>query len=323
MMKQKKVVIFGGGTGTSYVLKGLKYFPVDITAVITVSDSGSSTGRLRKEFSTPAVGDIRKVLSNLSTLPDEIRDVMEYRLSIPGNDLDGHAMGNLVLTSLLKETGSLKTSIEYLSKLLDVKHKVLPLSEDYLTLMGETIDGEIIEGEDTITKVKEKYKRFFYKENPHVLPEVFDKIKDADLIILSMGSLFTSVLPHLLCKDVVKAINEAKLHAKIMYVCNAMTQPGETDDFGVSDHITFLENYLGKDTIDSVIVSTTELNEDILKKYETKEQKNLVKIDYDNLNKLKCKIIESDLLTTVDGTIKHNSLKLSSIIFFYLMNELD
>ena len=323
MMKQKKVVIFGGGTGTSYVLKGLKYFPVDITAVITVSDSGSSTGRLRKEFSTPAVGDIRKVLSNLSTLPDEIRDVMEYRLSIPGNDLDGHAMGNLVLTSLLKETGSLKTSIEYLSKLLDVKHKVLPLSEDYLTLMGETVDGEIIEGEDTITKVKEKYKKFFYKENPHVLPEIFAKIAEADLIILSMGSLFTSVLPHLLCSDVVQAINEAKSHAKIMYVCNAMTQPGETDDFGVSDHITFLENYLGKDTIDSVIVSTTELNEDILKKYETKEQKNLVKIDYDNLNKLKCKIIESDLLTTVDGTIKHNSLKLSSIIFFYLMNELD
>ena len=141
MMEQKKIVIFFFFTGTSFVLKGLKYFPVDITAVITVSDSGSSTGRLRKEFSTPAVGDIRKVLSNLSTLPDEIRDVMEYRLSIPGNDLDGHAMGNLVLTSLLKETGSLKTSIEYLSKLLDVKHKVLPLSEDYLTLMGETVDG--------------------------------------------------------------------------------------------------------------------------------------------------------------------------------------
>ncbi len=319
MMEQKKIVIFGGGTGTSFVLKGLKYFPVDITAVITVSDSGSSTGRLRKEFSTPAVGDIRKVLSNLSTLPDEIRDVMEYRLSIPGNDLDGHAMGNLVLTSLLKETGSLKTSIEYLSKLLDVKHKVLPLSEDYLTLMGETVDGEIIEGEDTITKARKKYKRFFYKENPHVLPEVFDKIEDADLIILSMGSLYTSVLPHLLCKDVVEAIRNSK--AKKMYICNAMTQPGETDDFGVSDHVNFLENYLGKNTIDSVIVSTTEIPEELLEKYETEEQKNLVKVDYENMKNAKYEVIESDLLTTVDGTIKHNSLKLSSIIFFYLMNK--
>lgn len=319
MMERKKIVIFGGGTGTSFVLKGLKYFPVDITAVITVSDSGSSTGRLRKEFSTPAVGDIRKVLSNLSTLPDEIRDVMEYRLKIPGNDLDGHAMGNLVLTSLIKETGSLKTSIEYLSKLLDVKHKVLPLSEDYLTLMGETTDGEIIEGEDTITKARKKYKRFFYKENPHVLPEVFKQVANADLIILSMGSLYTSVLPHLLCSDVVKAINQSK--AKKMYICNAMTQPGETDDFGVSNHVNFLESYLGKDTIDSVIVSTTEIPEELLKKYETEEQKNLVKVDYENMKNSKYEVIESDLLTTVDGTIKHNSLKLSSIIFFYLMNK--
>lgn len=319
MMKQKKIVIFGGGTGTSYVLKGLKYFPVDITAVITVSDSGSSTGRLRKEFSTPAVGDIRHVLSNLSTLPDEIRDVMEYRLSTY-SDLNGHAIGNLILTSLLNETGSLKTSIEYLSKLLGVKHKVLPLSEDCLTLMGETIDGEIIEDEDTITKAHKKYKRFFYKENPHILPEVFAAIEEADLIILSMGSLYTSIMPHLICPEVVKAINEAKSHAKVMYVCNAMTQPGETDGFGVSDHVNSLEQYLGKNTIDSVIVSNTVLPDELLRKYETEEQKDPVRIDYENIKKGRYEILESDLLTTMDGTIKHNSLKLSSIIFSYLMN---
>ena len=320
MMKQKKVVIFGGGTGTSYVLKGLKYFPVEITAVITVSDSGSSTGRLRKEFSTPAVGDIRHVLSNLSTLPDEIRDVMEYRLHTKHSDLNGHAIGNLLLTSLLNETGSLKTSIKYLSKLLGVKHTVLPLSEDCLTLMGETVDGEIIEDEDTITKAKKKYKRFFYKENPHVLPEVFAAIEEADLIILSMGSLYTSVMPHLICEDVVKAINDAKSHAKIMHICNAMTQPGETDGFGVSDHVNSLEHYLGKDTIDVVIASNTEISEELLKKYETEEQKDPVRIDYENIENAKYELIESDLLTTIDGTIKHNSLKLSSIIFSYLMN---
>ena len=319
MMKQKKIVIFGGGTGTSYVLKGLKYFPVEITAVITVSDSGSSTGRLRKEFSTPAVGDIRHVLSNLSTLPDEIRDVMEYRLSTY-SDLNGHAIGNLILTSLLNETGSLKTSIQYLSKLLGVKHIVLPLSEDSLTLMGETIDGEIIEDEDTITKAHKKYKRFFYKENPHVLSEVFAAIKEADLIILSMGSLYTSVMPHLICDDVVKAINEAKSHAKIMHICNAMTQPGETDGFGVSDHVNSLEHYLGKDTIDVVIASNTIISDELLIKYETEEQKDPVRIDYENIKNAKYELLESDLLTTVDGTIKHNSLKLSSIIFSYLMN---
>ena len=316
MQKNKKVVILGGGTGTSFVLKGLKYFPVDITAVITVSDDGSSTGRLRKEFSTPAVGDIRKVLSNLSTLPDEVRDVMEYRLSTY-SELNGHALGNLILTSLISETGSLKTSIEYLSKILDVKHKVLPLSEDCLTLMGETTEGDIIEGEEEITKAGRKYKRFFYKDPPHVLPEVFEAIENADLIILSMGSLYTSVMPHIICEDVVTAINNAK--AKVMYICNAMTQPGETDGFGVSDHVNVLEQYLGKNTIDVVIASNTVIPKAMLKKYETEEQKDQVPIDYENIRKARYELIEDDLLTTTDGTIKHNSLKLSSVIFSYLM----
>ena len=316
MQKNKKVVLLGGGTGTSFVVKGLKYFPIDLTCVITVSDDGSSTGRLRKEFATPAVGDIRKVLSNLSTLPDEIRDVMEYRLKAH-SDLNGHALGNLVLTSLIKETGSLQKSIKYLSKILDVKQTVLPLSEDYLTLMGETLDGEVIEGEEEITKAHRKYKEFFYKEEPHVLPEVFEAIKDADLIILSTGSLYTSVMPHIICKDVAKAIRESS--AKVMYICNVMTQPGETDGFGVSDHVNALEHYLGKDEIDVVIASNTRISYEMLKKYETEEQKDKVMIDYDNIRKGKYELIEDDLITTADGTIKHNSLKLSSVIFSYLM----
>lgn len=155
---KKKIVVFGGGTGLSSLLKGLKDFPVDITSVITVSDSGRSTGKLREEFSTPAVGDIRKVLTNLSELPEEIKSIMEYRFETY-SDLDGHPLGNLVLTAMLNKTKNLKTSIEYLSKLLDVKHKVLPLSEDYLTLMGETIDGKIIEGEDKLTKSHTQYKK--------------------------------------------------------------------------------------------------------------------------------------------------------------------
>lgn len=317
MEKNKKVVVLGGGTGTSTLLRGLKYFPLDITAVITVSDNGSSTGRLRKEFSIPAVGDIRKVLSNLSTLPDEIKDVMEYRLSTY-SELNGHALGNLILTSLIKETGSLKTSIEYLGKLLSVKHKVLPLSEDCLTLMGETVDGEIVEGEEEITKANKIYKRLFYKDEPHILQEVFDTISKADLIILSIGSLYTSVMPHIICKDLVNAINKSK-KAKLMYICNAMTQPGETDNFGVSDHVNALERYLGKDSIDVVIASNTKLSKKILTKYETEEQKDQVKIDYENMKDAKYELIEDDLLTTSNGTIRHNSMKLSTDIFSYLM----
>ena len=313
---KKKIVVFGGGTGLSTLLKGLKDFPVDITAVITVSDDGRSTGKLREEFSTPAVGDIRKVLSNLSELPEEIKSVMEYRFNTY-SDLDGHPLGNLVLTAMLNKTSSLKTSIEYLSKILDVKHRVLPLSEDYLTLMGETIGGEIIEGEDNLTKAKKTYKKIFYKEIPHVEKDVLTAIREADLVILSMGSLYTSILPHLLCSEVVEEISNSKV--KVMYLCNAMTQPGETDNFGVSDHINVLEQYLGKDVIDVVVASNTEVSKDILDKYLVEEQKDPVIIDYDKLDKMNVELIEDNLLTIVDDTIRHNSLKVSSIIFSYLM----
>ncbi len=312
----KKVVVFGGGTGLSGLLVGLKDFPVDITAVITVSDSGSSTGKLRSEFAVPAVGDIRKVISNLSDLPEEIKNVMEFRFHT-SSDLNGHSVGNLVLTAMLNQTNNLQKSIEYMSKLMDVKHRVLPLSEDALTLMAKLSDGTIVENEDDITKANSKIAKIYYKETPHVLPDVLEAIKEADLIILSMGSLYTSILPHLICKDVVKAIKKAE--AKVMYLCNAMTQPGETDNFTVSDHINVLEKYLGKNSIDVVVASNTELPADILAKYATSEQKDKVIIDHDKVAKMGVELIEGNLLGVIGDYIRHKSYKLSSIIFSYLM----
>ena len=151
--------------------------------------------------------------------------------------------------------------------------------------MGETIDGDIIEGEENITQTNKEYSRIFYKENPHVFPEVFDKIKEADLILISMGSLYTSVMPHLICPDVVNAIKSSP--AKVMYICNAMTQPGETDNFTVNDHVQTLEKYLGKNTIDAVIATNTVINDELLDKYASEEQKDPVRIDYENIIKEK------------------------------------
>ena len=312
---KKKIVALGGGTGMSSLLRGLKDFPADITAVITVSDNGSSTGKLRQEFSIPAIGDIRKVLTNLSSLPDEVKEIMEYRFHTY-SDLNGHPIGNLILTALLNKTGNLKKSIEYLSTLLDVKQKVLPLSEESLTLMGETTDGTIIEGEANVTEAGKKIKRVFYKQEPNVLPEVIDAIKEADLVIISMGSLYTSIMPHLICKEVVQAVRHTK--GKVMYLCNAMTQPGETDTFTVSDHLEALEKYLGKHTIDVVVASNTKINPDVLHKYQTTEEKDPVVIDYEQIDDMGIELIEGDLLTTEDGTIRHDSMKLSSLIFAYL-----
>lgn len=313
----KKVVVFGGGTGISFFLRGFKDFPIDLTAVITVSDNGRSTGKLRQEFHTPAVGDIRQVITNLSTIDEPIKQMMSYRFKT-SSDLNGHAVGNLILTSMLDITGSLKESIKSLSKLLDVKHTVLPISEDRdLTLMGEDIEGNIIEGEEQITESPNKIKRIFYKEEPEVLPEVIKAINEADLIILSIGSLYTSILPNIICKEVKLAIDDSK--APIMYVCNAVTQPGETDNFKVSDHLKMLNSYLGKRKIDVVIASNSKITKAIAKKYATEEQKDPVPIDYEEVKKMGVELIEGDLIVIEDNRIRHNSLRLSSMVFSYLM----
>ena len=313
---KKKVVILGGGTGLSNIVNGLKSLPIKITAVVTVSDNGSSTGKLRKEFSIPAVGDIRKVLTNLSTLPSDIKTFMEYRLSSK-SDLNGHAIGNLLFTCLLEENKSLKKSIKEISKLLHVKHTVLPLSEDYLTLCGITANGEVIEGEEEITKANKKYERIFYKEEPHVLPEIITAIDDADLIILSAGSLLTSLLPNITCKEISSAIVNSK--AKVMYICNAFTQPGESDGYTVSDHVNVINTYLENGGVDIVVANKGSKDSKYLEKYRNEEQKELVKIDKENISKAGCVLIEADLLTDEDGTLKHDGLKISAIIFSYLM----
>ena len=316
----KKVVVLGGGTGMSFLLKGLKDFPVDITAVITVSDNGRSTGRLRDEFHTPAVGDIRKVITNLSQIDEPIKEMMSYRFKT-SSDLDGHAVGNLILTAMLDITGSLKSSIAHLSKLLDVRHTVLPISEDSdLTLMGLDKDGNVVEGEEQITMAKRQFEKIFYKHEPNVTKEVLDAIKHADLIIFSMGSLYTSILPNIICKQVKEALDNTK--APIMYLCNIVTQPGETDNFTVGDHVKLLNRYLNKRKVDVVVANNKPIGEKMAKKYESEEQKDPVLIDKEELDKIGVELIADDLLTIAeDNTLKHDSLKLSSLIFSYLMRK--
>ena len=243
--------------------------------------------------------------------------MMSYRFST-SSDLDGHALGNLILTAMLDVTGSLKDSIASLSKLLDVRHKVLPISEDSsLTLMGKDKEGNVIEGEHQITHAKRQFEKIYYKEEPKVLPEVLDSIKEADLIIFSMGSLYTSILPNVICQEVKEALTKTK--APIMYLCNAVTQPGETDKFTVSDHVELINRYLETKKLDAVIASNTKIDSEIAKIYETEEQKDPVLIDHDRLKELNVELIEDDLIVVEDNILRHNSLKLSSLIFSYLM----
>ena len=307
----KKVVVLGGGTGLSTLLKGLKLFPLDITAIVSVCDDGRSTGRLRKEFNTPAVGDIRRVIVSLSETEPLIEELLNYRFST-SSDLNEHTVGNLLLTALTSITGNMSDGIESLGKVLNLKGDVVPLTEDNVVLMGKMEDDSIIEGEHFITQDHRKIKDVFYKEEPVVTPKAIKAIKEADLIILSMGSLFTSIIPNLICKQMIEAIDSSK--AKIMYVCNMTTQPGETDDYKVSDHINLLNRYLGNKKIGAVVVNNGRIDEEIAKKYATLEQKDPVILDPENIDS-SVNIITSNFVSIEDNIIRHNTVKLSSYIF--------
>lgn len=308
---KKKVVILGGGNGLSTLLRGIKNFPVDITAIVTVSDDGKSTGKLREEFNIPAVGDIRRVLVSLAETEPLVEELFNYRFQTT-SELNGHTVGNLLLTAITNIAGNMSDGIESLGKVLNLKGKVLPLTEDNCTLMAEMQDGSIVEGEHNITEYDGVIKEVFYKEKPVLTPETMKAIKEADLIVLSMGSLYTSIIPNLIVKEMIDQIDAS--NAKIMYVCNIMTQPGETDNFKVSDHINILNKYLGKRKVDTVIVNNGNITQEIIEKYSVLEQKDPVILDKENIDK-SVKIIECDLVDTSSGVIKHDVLKLGFNIF--------
>ena len=312
----KNVVVFGGGTGLSHLLSGLKLFPLNVTAIISVADNGSSTGVLKREMSIPAVGDIGKVMLTMSNANKDLIDLLSYRFETP--TLKNHPIRNLLLAALIEQKGNLTDSIDFMCKLLKINGRILPITEEKVELVGIMEDNKKILGEENITKYDKKIKELKYDKEFNVNKEVIKSIKNADLIIISPGSLYTSIMPHLIIKEISESINESK--AKKVYVCNLFTQPGETDDFKVSNHIKTLNKYI---TINAVIANDKKIPYKTAKKYENEEQKDQVKVDKKDIEKLNCKLISDKLYTfsKVDGTIKHDSLKTSYLIFSYLMDE--
>ncbi|MGN0306063.1 MAG: uridine diphosphate-N-acetylglucosamine-binding protein YvcK [Lachnospiraceae bacterium] len=315
---KRKVVVLGGGTGSSTLLRGLKEFPVDLTAIVSVCDDGSSTGVLREEFNIPAVGDIRRVLVALSETEPLVMELFNYRFRTT-SDLDGHTVGNLLLTASSEITGNLSDGIEALSKVFNLKGKVVPLTEDNVVLMGEMEDGSIVEGEHHITQNRNKIKRVFYKEEPIPTKEAVKALEEADLIILSMGSLFTSIIPNLICEEILNAIDRSR--GKLMYVCNMVTQPGETENYKVSDHIKLLNQHLRKRKIDVVIANEGRIDETMAKRYESLEQKDPVELDKEETEGLVEKVIYDDYVMVKNNLLRHNVMKLSMHIFGYLLEE--
>lgn len=318
MENKPKIVVLGGGTGLSNLLRGLKYFPLDITAIVTVADDGGSSGRLRTEFNIPAPGDIRNVMIALSEFESKGEELLNYRFG-GTSDLAGHPVGNLMLTAMINLEGNIVDGIKSLNEVLNIKGSVLPATSSSCTLMAETEDGVIIAGESKIPVVNKKIKRVYFDKKPKVVKETIEAIEKADMVIVGIGSLYTSIMPNLIIEEIKDAILKSK--AQKIYVSNAMEQPGETAGYSVGDHIKAIYDHVGEEFFHSVIVNSKKIPNDILEKYKKQNVKE-IKTDLENLKKYSLKIIQEPLIEISENkTVRHNPLKLASTIYSLVLGK--
>lgn len=314
-----RIVAVGGGTGLSMLLKGIKHITNNITAVVTVGDDGGSSGRLRNEMGVLPPGDIRNCIAALANDEDLVTKLFQYRFK-SGEGLEGHSFGNLFLTALCSITGDMVRAVKESSNVLSIRGRVLPSTLDDMKLVAEMEDGRIIHGESNIPEAHGKIKRLFTDpQNCSALDDVINAIKDAELIILGPGSLYTSVIPNLLIKQIAQEI--AKSNAKKIYVCNIMTQPGETDGYTVSDHIKALMKHANsRDIIDAVLVNDT-MPANLAKKYQLSGSYP-VKLDVENVKKLGVKIFPRKLIEdSREGLVRHSSNRVARAIYYWFRKE--
>lgn len=315
-----KIVAIGGGTGLSMLLKGVKKITNNITAIVTVGDDGGSSGRLREEMGVLPPGDIRNCIAALADDEDLVTKLFQYRFKT-GEGLEGHSFGNLFLTALCSITGDMVSAVKESSNVLSIRGRVLPSTLDDMKLVAELEDGRIINGESNIPEAKGKIKKL--STDPAIcrpLIEVIDAIKDADLIILGPGSLYTSVIPNLLIKEIVEEISK-NTSAKKIYVCNIMTQPGETDSYAASNHVNAIINHAdGKKIIDAVLVNDS-LPSNLAQKYKAANSFP-VKIDSENIKKAGIKIVSKKLIEdNKDGLVRHSSNRVARAVYHWYRKQ--
>ena len=309
-----RIVAIGGGHGLSTLLKGLKQKTSNISAIVTVADDGGSSGRLREEMDIIAPGDLRNCLVALADKDTALEQLFQYRFGGEG-ELSGHSLGNLFLAALIKEFGSAQNALEAASTVLNIRGKVMPATAERIRLLAKMSDGKEIEGESEIAAYGESRKTkilhmSMIPEAPIAVGDALEAIRHADLITLGPGSLYTSVLPDLLVPEILQAIKES--NAPCLYICNVMTQPGETEGYTVSDHVKALIEHVGKNVIDYVLVNNARPTREILKKYEEAGEFP-VKIDAKQVEETGVIMIKSNLLGEERGA-SHNSLVLAENI---------
>lgn len=321
LVKGPKIVVIGGGTGLSTMLRGLKYYTSNITAIVTVADDGGGSGDLREDLGILPPGDIRNCILALSDTEPLMEELLQYRFK--EGRLKNQNFGNLFLAAMDGISDNFEEAVQKVSSVLAVTGKVIPVTLDNMVLVAKLKNGKKVRGESNIPKEALKQKSciermFIEPKDAKALPEAIKAIKEADAIILGPGSLYTSVIPNLLVKGISSAVE--KSNALKIYVSNIMTQPGETDGYTVSDHIKSIFKHGGYGIVDYVVVNVEKVKEEFQGKYKN-EESHLVKIDEDKIKNLNVKIIGEDLINIKNGLIRHNSEKLASVLIETIMDK--
>lgn len=309
-----KVVVIGGGTGVSVVLEKLSNEDLDLTAIVTVADDGGSSGKLREEKGTIPPGDIRNVLTALSNIPDQYKDIFQYRFKDGDDSLAGHALGNLIISAMAEMRGNFYDAVKLLSIMMRVEGKVLPSAEVPLTLHSVLVNGQTVSGEHKISELTDQIDHVYVTETEtgnkaKAARGVVQAILGADLIVVGPGSLYSSILPNLVIEEVGKAVCETE--AKVVYICNIMTQKGETENFSDADHVRVLHKHLDCQFIDIVLANVQPVPADYLNLAAQDENLLQVSHDFEGLMEECSRVISDNYLELRDHGVFHNGDKVA------------
>jgi uncharacterized cofD-like protein len=321
LVKGPKIVAIGGGTGLSTMLRGLKYYTSNITAIVTVADDGGGSGDLREDLGILPPGDIRNCILALSDTEPIMEELLQYRFK--DGRLKNQSFGNLFLAAMDGMSNNFEEAVNKMSSVLAVTGRVIPVTLENVILKAKLKNGVVVEGESNIPEAVIQYqsqieKIFISPSEVNALKDALDAIIEADAIILGPGSLYTSVIPNLLVNDIASALKKTK--ALKLYVSNIMTQPGETDGFSVSDHVKAIYKHVGDNIIDYTVVNTEKISGEFHDKYSEKTSE-LVNVDEAEITKLGVGITKGDFIQIKNGFVRHDSDKLAAILIETIMDK--
>ncbi|MGE7366454.1 gluconeogenesis factor YvcK family protein [Desemzia incerta] len=316
--RKPKIVVIGGGTGLPVILAGLRAKNADVTAIVTVADDGGSSGDLRRQVNAVPPGDIRNVLVSLSDIPEMQKEIFQYRFAVEDQSLAGHSIGNLIISAMAEMKGNIYEAIQVLGKMMMIDGHVYPAAEEPLELHAVFKDGTQVSGESSIAKHRKMIDHVFVtkldgSKDVKAARKVVSAILNADMVVLGPGSLYTSILPNLMIPEISDAIK--KTQANVVYICNIMTQLGETENFSDANHLEVLHRHMNQKFVDTVLVNIGQVPENYIDTEKYDEYLVQVEHDFNGLKKEAPMVISNDFLELRDNGVFHDKEKVVEELF--------